>query len=142
MILLFAAAASAGPLTWSSSGPPAGAARCVQLLEGADPHTWADNYLCSADELGLRWSSAGPIRGAVCTQLFEPMDPHTWTDNYLCVDVASPYALAWSFAGPLPGWDCTQMLEAAEPAEHTWSDNYICTRPLEPPAGSVRTRNR
>ncbi|MFP2931647.1 hypothetical protein ACLESO_41970 [Pyxidicoccus sp. 3LG] len=31
--------------SWSDSGPIAGR-HCVKWSEGADPHTWNDNYLC------------------------------------------------------------------------------------------------
>jgi hypothetical protein len=74
-------------IRWSSSGPIP-AMRCTQILEAADPHTWADNFLCVEPDAPFifSWSSHNPIRGAECLQILEPSDPATWNDNYLCVN--------------------------------------------------------
>jgi hypothetical protein len=98
--------------------------RCTQLLETADPNTWQDNFLCAAEDLGVRWSSAGPIAGMRCTQILEGADPHTWDDNYLCVPHGTRLQLGWSSAGRLAGQECVQWREPADP--HTWDDNYLC----------------
>ncbi|MFP2908285.1 S8 family peptidase, partial [Pyxidicoccus sp. 3LFB2] len=110
---------------WSQSGPIAGR-HCVQWSEGADPHTWTDNYLCSAVDHGIQWSNSGPIGGMRCTQIHEGSEPaeHTWHDNFLCVPTSSPLQLEWSSSGPLPGRQCLQVFEDADP--HTWNDNYLC----------------
>ena len=48
---------------WSSAGPIAGK-KCTQILEGADPHTWSDNYFCWTQDHGkknpnIQWRSWG-----------------------------------------------------------------------------------
>jgi len=112
-----------GMFGWSCSRPLPGMA-CTQIAEGADPHTWGDNYFCAAADIGMRWSNAGPLPGMRCTQITEPADPHTWNDNYLCVPPDAPVLFHWSYAGPVPGLACVQWHEPADP--HTWSDNYLC----------------
>eukprot|EP00587_Corethron_hystrix_P005031 CAMPEP_0113301580 /NCGR_PEP_ID=MMETSP0010_2-20120614/2751_1 /TAXON_ID=216773 ORGANISM="Corethron hystrix, Strain 308" /NCGR_SAMPLE_ID=MMETSP0010_2 /ASSEMBLY_ACC=CAM_ASM_000155 /LENGTH=482 /DNA_ID=CAMNT_0000155229 /DNA_START=355 /DNA_END=1803 /DNA_ORIENTATION=- /assembly_acc=CAM_ASM_000155 len=74
-------------MKWKSSGRIRNM-RCTQIHEGADPHTWNDNYLCvpHSSKLRLSWSSAGRIRGKSCIRWVENSDPHTWHDNYLCAD--------------------------------------------------------
>ena len=62
-----AAAQSMRSMQWSYEGPIAGKT-CVQWLEGSDPHTWRDNYLCTDVDFGFRWSFQGPIGGMRCTQ--------------------------------------------------------------------------
>lgn len=66
-------------------GPIAGM-RCTQILEIADPHTWADNYFCVPHQSPYQfsWNSAAPVPGAHCIRWLEPSDPHTWADNHLC----------------------------------------------------------
>ena len=108
-------------LRWSTAGQIPGMF-CVQISEGADPHTWDDNFLCSFIDLGLQWSSAGPIPGMSCTQIIEPADPHTWDDNYLCSNI--DLGLNWSAASPIPGLDCLQIDEPADP--DYWFDNFLC----------------
>merc|ERR1712151_979465 len=68
---------------WSSAGPVKGW-RCTQIKEGADPHTWNDNYLCTNKRApNMRWEFAGP-KGA-CVRWHEGADRRgTWHDNYLC----------------------------------------------------------
>ena len=99
---------------------------CTQIHEGSDPHTWGDNFLCSRQDFGIRWSSAVPIPGMRCTQILEPAEPmhHTWQDNYLCVPPSSRLDLSWSYAGPIPGRHCVQFREPSDP--HTWHDNFLC----------------
>lgn len=110
---------------WSFAGPISGMV-CTQMNESADPHTWADNYLCATRDIGLRWSSAGPVGGMKCTQIVESADPDTWNDNYLCLPQNTTVQLSWSSAGPIAGRSCVQVNEPAEPANHTWNDNYLC----------------
>lgn len=114
---------SNGPFFWNCAGPLPGK-YCTRILEAADPNTWADNYFCTNQFLGVQWSSAGPIAGMACTQIYEYADPHTWQDNYLCVPPTSPYHFVWSSAGPLAGLRCVQWLEPSDP--NTWNDNYLC----------------
>lgn len=110
---------------WSYDGPIPGR-YCTLFGEGADPHYWNDNYLCSVNNYGFQWSSAGPIAGMRCTQVHEGSEPaaHTWNDNYVCVPNNSPLQLSWSSAGPIAGKTCTQIYEPGDP--HTWFDNYLC----------------
>lgn len=110
-------------LRWSYGGPVP-EKHCVQIHEGADPHSWSDNYLCSSSDLGIRWSSAGPIADMRCTRISEASDPNTWNDNYLCVPHSSPLEFTWSSAGPVGGKSCLKLDEPADP--HTWDDNYLC----------------
>lgn len=120
-----------GAFTWACDGPVAGP-QCVALRESADPH-WANNYVCTSSELGLRWSNSGPIAGMRCTQINEPAEPasHGWSDNYLCVPSESSYRLSWSYSGPIPGRECVPFYEPLDP--HTWSDNYLCFTISAPP---------
>jgi hypothetical protein len=106
---------------WSSAGPIP-FMQCVNVNEGADPHTWADNYFCSDRNDGLRFSGAGPISGLTCVSVNEPGDPHTWNDNYLCNSAGVNFQ--WSYDGPIPGRRCVQWTESADP--DGWDDNYLC----------------
>lgn len=125
-------------MRWSMAGPIAGQ-KCTQISEGADPHTWNDNFLCLPHNTPykLQWSSAGPVGGKECIQWLEGADPHTWNDNYLCADrlqgppmraarPAWPGDFKWSSAGVPAGYSCARILELAEPAQHTWHDNFFC----------------
>ncbi|RYG68530.1 matrixin family metalloprotease, partial [bacterium] len=113
------------PIAWSSAGP-IGGRFCTKISEGADPHTWQDNYLCSTTDYGIRWSSAGAIGGMRCTQITEGAEPpeHTWNDNFLCVPNNSSLNFVWSSSGPIWGRACVQWDEGADP--HTWQDNFLC----------------
>lgn len=113
-------------LVWSSTGPVANKAHCVNITEGNDPSWTTDNYLCSDQDYGLQWSSAGPISGLTCTSMNETAaDPSfTWADNYLCAP--ANYNFGWSTAGPIAGNRCTQIIETNEPGQYTWTDNYLC----------------
>lgn len=117
---------TAGLLTFSCDGAQSGQS-CVNLNEPADPHSWADNFLCTAANWGIRWSSAGPLAGMSCTQVSEAAEPfaQAWSDNYLCVPEQSPLALAWSSAGPLAGQTCVHFNEPSDLA-NSWGDNYLC----------------
>ncbi|WP_111979822.1 DUF346 domain-containing protein [Algibacillus agarilyticus] len=108
---------------WSSNGPIA-EMFCIQINEGAEPAetSWADNYFCSSDYIGMQWYSAGAIAGMNCTQIYEGIDPHTWHDNYLCLPVDSKYSFSWNSAGQ-HGALFTQWSEDLDPA--TWNDNYL-----------------
>ncbi|KZN67279.1 RICIN domain-containing protein [Pseudoalteromonas luteoviolacea] len=96
---------------------------CVQTLEPADPHTWHDNYFCSSQDIGMKWSYAGPINGMRCTQIKESADPHTWEDNYLCLPQDSDFLFSWNSAGKANMQKSVRWLESADP--HTWDDNYL-----------------
>lgn len=117
---------TAGLFTFSCDGVQAGQ-HCVQVNEPSDPDTWNDNYLCSADDWGLRWSYAGPIDGMDCTGVHEAAEPlaSVWADNFLCAPKQSPLAFTWSSAGPLTGQTCVQFNEPADQA-NSWNDNYLC----------------
>ena len=111
---------------WSYGGVPANY-NCIQIIEEADPHTWADNYFCWKNERqdpGFKWSSAGPVSGMRCTQILEPSDPHTWADNYLCVKSDSAYDFVWSMRGQVQDKSCIQWTEPSDP--DTWADNFLC----------------
>jgi hypothetical protein len=117
-------------LTWSTAGPWKDMASCVLMNEPADPAPWGDNYLCSAKDFGLKWSSAGPIEGMRCTQIQEPAEPpaHSWDNNYLCLPDSSPLELAWSAEGRIPEKKCIQMGERGDRhGEYQgWRNNYLC----------------
>lgn len=134
---------TAGVLTFSNAGPVAGKT-CVKLDEPADPHGWADNFLCSEGDLGLAWSHAGPIAGLRCTNVGETAehDPKIWADNFVCLPTSSPWQLAWSTAGPLPQKDCVQWYEGSD-LGGSWGDNFLCAErtasagtPATPPAST------
>ena len=111
---------------WSYAGPLSHY-YCVRILEPSDPHTWGDNYFCSAGDKknpGMRWSYSGQIFGLYCIQILEASDPHTWSDNFLCFPKSTPLNLQWSSAGPISGKACIRWHEASDP--HTWGDNYLC----------------
>jgi hypothetical protein len=101
-----------------------GSAVCTSVNEPLDPHTWNDNYFCSAGVQDISWSYSGPIAGQRCTQILEPSDPYTWYDNYLCVPPHSPIQFTWSYLGPLLGQRCVPWLEPADP--DAWYDNQLC----------------
>ena len=63
-----------GPFTFSCDGAQAGQ-QCVQLNEPSDPDTWTDNFLCTVNDYGFRWSNAGPIDGMDCTGVHEGAEP-------------------------------------------------------------------
>jgi hypothetical protein len=118
------------PFAWSAAGPLKDMASCVLVNEPADPAPWGDNYLCSVQDFGLQWSSAGPLEGMRCTQIQEPAEPpiHGWEDNYLCVPASSPLELAWSAEGRIEKKRC---LPVGEPGDlHTsgqgWRNTYLC----------------
>ena len=119
-------------LSWSSGGR-IGGKHCVNWSEGSDPHTWADNFLCTNGDIGMRWSSGGPITGMRCTQILEASDPHTWNDNYLCVPNDSFYRFSWSSGGRPGSSHCIPITEGSEPSSHTWNDNYLCVDYGNPP---------
>lgn len=120
---------TAGPLTFSCDGPQVGLA-CLNVNEPSDPHTWNDNYLCTAQPLGLRWSYAGPLEGMTCTNTPEAAEsnPGAWADNYFCAPPQSPWRFIWSSAGPLAGKHCVHWNETADP--DSWHDNYLCAEPV------------
>lgn len=118
---------TAGRFTFSCDGVNAGA-HCVSVNEPGDPDSWADNYVCSAADEGLAWSTSGPIAGMRCVNVTEGADAQAaaWADNYACAPSQAPYELAWSSAGAIAGWDCVHFNEAADAG--TWTDNFLCAR--------------
>lgn len=119
---------AAGGVTFSCDGANAGKT-CVSINEPADPDSWADNFLCTDSDIGLKWSSSGPIPGMRCTNVTETSDSHAaaWADNYACVPSDSEFVLSWSSAGALPGQSCVQFNEVADP--QSWGDNFLCVAP-------------
>ena len=117
---------TAGLFTFSCDGVQANQ-HCVQLNEPSDPDTWSDNYLCSDDDWGLRWSYAGPIDGMDCTGVHESAEPlaSIWADNFLCAPKQSPLEFTWSSAGPISGKTCVLFNEPLDQA-NSWGDNYLC----------------
>ncbi len=113
-------------LAWSATGPVEDMKYCVAVNEPADPAPWKNNYLCSAQDFGMKWSSAGPIAGMRCTQITEPAEPgeHGWTDNYLCVPESAPLELVWSNAGPVAEKTCLPIYERKD--QHGWKNNALC----------------
>ncbi len=109
--------------SWSQAGAISGLT-CTKIHEDADPHAWADNFLCSPGDIGMRWSQAGAIEGMKCTRIHEDADPHAWADNFLCVPPSSRVNFQWSQANPIGGMNCLKVHEDADP--DGWSDNYLC----------------
>jgi PKD repeat protein len=111
---------------WLMAGRPEREAFCVAVNEPNDPDAWADNYLCSTEDFGFQWSSAGPIAGMRCLQIIAPQEPaeHGWDNNYLCVPESSPLELRWSTQGNLMDMPCLQFKEPADP--HGWESNVLC----------------
>lgn len=67
----------------------AGYTYCTRVNPPSEPsaHNWADNWLCSTEDLGLSASLSGPLDTSthVCTPLLEPGDSgEGWGDAYLC----------------------------------------------------------
>ena len=120
---------SGGPFTFSCDGTNGGE-HCVSVDEPGDPDSWSDNYLCSAGDVGFRWSTAGPIDGMRCVNVAEsaedPAEAAAWADNYACVPSDAPFELLWSSAGPVDGWQCVHWNEAGDPG--SWHDNFLCSR--------------
>jgi hypothetical protein len=119
---------SSGPFTFSCDGAQAGMS-CVKVDEPSDPHTWHDNFFCSARDLGLRWSYTGPIADMDCTGVHEAAEMYAaeWSDNFLCAPRQSPWEFSYSSAGPIAGRGCVHWNEGADP--HSWGDNYVCAVP-------------
>jgi hypothetical protein len=113
-------------LMWSMDGRLKRGAFCLSVNEPDDPDTWADNYLCSTEDFGFKWSSAGPIAGMRCLQITAPEEPaeHGWDNNYLCVPESSPLELRWSTQGNLMEMPCLDFEELADP--HGWDNNSLC----------------
>jgi PKD repeat protein len=99
---------------------------CILMNEPNDPDTWADNYLCSFEDVGLQWSYAGPIAGMRCTQINEPEEPEAqgWNDNYLCVPESAPLEFRWSAAGKIEKMSCLPIREPVD--RNGWKNNYLC----------------
>jgi len=118
---------TAGRFTFSCDGENAGA-YCVSVNEPADPDSWSDNFVCSAGDVGFRWSNAGPIDGMRCVNTAESADSHAvdWADNYACAPIDAPYELRWSSAGPIDGYQCVHFNEPADSG--SWTDNFLCAR--------------
>ncbi|MBL8957718.1 MAG: N-acetylmuramoyl-L-alanine amidase [Myxococcaceae bacterium] len=120
---------TAGPFTFSCDGVQP-SQTCVPLNEPEDPHTWSDNYLCSARDFGLRWSATGPIEGMECTNVNEPAEPlaSAWANNYLCAPKQSPWVFSYSSAGAIAGKQCVHLNETVD-AANSWNDNFLCFEP-------------
>lgn len=111
---------------WSMAGHPKREVFCIAVNEPNDPDAWADNYLCSTEDFGFQWSSAGPLAGMRCLQITAPQEPaaHGWDDNYLCVPESSPLELRWSTQGNLMDMPCLQFKEPAD--QDGWENNVLC----------------
>lgn len=98
---------------------------CVSVNEPAEPssHAWQDNYFCTSENIGVRWSVAGEIASMSCTQIREASDPHSWTDNYLCLPKDSRFQFAW-YSSNVP--NISTKVRWNEPSDpDTWSDNWL-----------------
>ncbi len=118
-----------GDFTFSCDGAQAGQA-CVLMDEPGDPHSWGDNYFCSKQDLGLRWSNSGAIAGMDCVGVHESADPNAsaWADNFLCAPKQAAYVFSYSSAGPIAGKSCVHLNETLDLA-NSWHDNFICFEP-------------
>lgn len=120
---------TAGPFTFSCDGAQSGQT-CVNVNEPSDPDTWNDNFVCTAQSWGFKWSNAGPLAGMTCTNTPEGAEPNPgiWADNFFCAPPQSPWSFSWSSAGPIAGRTCLQWNETAD--SHTWNDNFLCAEPV------------
>lgn len=86
-----------------------------------------DNYFCSNNDRGLKWSANGTIAGMKCTLINEPAEAQVaaWSNNYICVPSTSSINFVWSYYGPIFSKTCAQWEEPAEVGEG-WDDNYLC----------------
>ena len=122
-------------LAFSYFGPLPGW-NCTQVTEPADPHGWHDNYFCSKESLGFRWSSAGRRSGMRCTKINEAAEHNScdWKDNYLCVPKASSIQLVWSQDGAILERSCLSWNEPSDP--NAWNDNHLCWSGCIPECGA------
>jgi hypothetical protein len=112
---------------FSSKGPLADMAECVNVIEAADETmTWGDNYFCASTALGLKWSSAGPIPGMACALVNEGADGTTWADNYLCVPPEAPVRFSFhsAYSPAFVSDACVAWYESAD--ARSWHDNFLC----------------
>ncbi|MBA2279243.1 Ig-like domain-containing protein [Candidatus Saccharibacteria bacterium] len=127
---------------------------CARMDASAtDPHTWADNWLCSHFDYGLRlYLATAPLNHASLyptSSIFMAEPAHKdagWGDSsmgttrtayFLQSDRNTPSdfvsKFTWSYVGSteiaagLPdARSCTAWSEPSEPASSMWSDNYLC----------------
>ncbi|MFT3706858.1 MAG: M23 family metallopeptidase [Archangium sp.] len=123
---------SEGPLTFSADGPNDGQT-CV-AIEG-DP-AWTDDFLCSKELPGLKFSATGALANLDCTAVRSPLDDHGWADSFVCLPKGAPWGLTFSATGRLSGQSCVRFFERDDLAGG-WIDAWLCARPL---SESERTR--
>lgn len=114
-------------IVFSSNGPIYGK-YCTQIIEPSDVGGgWGNNYLCSTDYIGFRWSSDEPIAGMRCYRINEPAEPWTthWGDNYLCVPNEARLILYWSTGGAFADANIRSVRFYEPQDPHTWNDNYL-----------------
>ncbi|WP_437875446.1 hypothetical protein [Sorangium sp. So ce513] len=114
-------------IVFSSNGPVPGK-HCTQIIEPSDiGGGWGDNYICSTDYIGFRWSHDNAIPGMRCYRINEPAEPWTtrWNDNYLCVPNEARLILYWSSGGSFAN-AAIRSVRFHEPQDpHGWYDNYL-----------------
>ncbi|MDP1918104.1 MAG: M15 family metallopeptidase [Myxococcales bacterium] len=120
---------TAGPFTFSCDGPQSGQT-CVNLADPGETHSWSDNYLCTAANLGLRYSWKDPIAEMNCVNTAEPAEenPDVWADNFFCAPKQTPWRFSWSSAGALANRTCVHWNEPTD--RFSWSDNFLCAEPV------------
>ena len=117
-----------GSFTFSCDGPNEGLS-CTNVDEPGDPTTWEDNFVCTSEDHGLRWSYRGPIEGMECVGVHESSSPSAdvWADNFLCSPPQAAIRMEWSSAGPISGRWCLHWNEPQAQAQ-SWADNFLCVR--------------
>lgn len=95
------------------------------------PPSRNDNFFCSINDRGLKWSNNGPIAGMKCTLAFEDSDSNAdaWSNNYICLPSTSTINLEWSNGVTYVNTvlkTCTQWWEPNESSDQYWTDNFMC----------------
>ncbi len=109
-----------------SSKGPAENMVCTKIDRGHGNSDTEDNtYLCSSQDLGIKWSSTGPIDQMTCTRVEDQQDAFTWNDSYICVPNNSDVSLSMHYKKPVPGKSCVPWIES--PAGYKDSvERYLC----------------
>jgi hypothetical protein len=96
---------------------------CVKI----DRDVEDDNtYLCSSEDVGIKWSSTGPIDSMSCTRVDDQQDPYSWNDNYLCVPNNSSLALSMQYKRPVPNKSCVTWIDSPADSYRDTVDKYLC----------------
>ena len=109
---------------------------CVRVNEPGDKgtrgyHSNENNYLCTKENIGLKWSYAGKLANMNCERIDEPSAwARVWDDNYICLPYDSKYELKWSNNGShnWPKDEITHFGDRSAPGYESWGDDYLWLR--------------